>query len=40
MALIHKVPRKALHKIHHKSQNFIIHNKKMKQMVMILKLKI
>ena len=40
MALIHKVPCKALHKIHHKSQKFIIQNKKMKQMVMIQKLKI
>ena len=40
MALIHKVPRKALHKIHHKGQNIIIRNKNMKQMVMIQKLKI
>ena len=28
MALIHKVPRKALHKVHHKGQKFIIQNKK------------
>ena len=27
MALIHKVPRKALHKVHHKGQKFIIQNK-------------